>query len=64
MAAGLVLAWAGAGYLRDLLFGIGVHDALTFGAVIIVVAAVTLVAAWLPARTATKVPTSELLRAE
>jgi putative ABC transport system permease protein len=64
MAAGLVLAWAGAGYLRDLLFGIGVHDALTFGAVIIVVAAVTLVAAWLPARTATKVQTSELLRAE
>jgi hypothetical protein len=64
MAAGLVLAWAGAGYLRDLLFGIGVHDALTFGAVIIVVAAVTLIAAWLPARTATKVQTSELLRAE
>jgi ABC-type antimicrobial peptide transport system permease subunit len=62
--AGLVAAWVGTRYLGDLLYGVRAHDAATFGAVIALVGLVTLVAAWLPARAATKVETAELLRSE
>ena len=62
--AGLAVAWVGAGYLRDLLYGVGVHDPATFGAVATIVGLVTLAAAWLPARAATRVETTELLRSE
>ena len=62
--AGFAGAWLAAGYLDDLVYGIGAHDAATFGTVAAVVCVVTLLAAWLPARAATKVETTELLRAE
>jgi predicted permease len=61
---GLVLAFAGAQVLRSLLFGVGALDPLTFVAVPAVLLAVTLVAAYLPARRASRVDPVTALKAE
>jgi ABC-type antimicrobial peptide transport system permease subunit len=58
--AGLALARV----LDHLLYGIGAADPLTFGAVLGVLGAVTMVACWLPARRAAKVDPMVALRAE
>jgi len=50
--------------LSSLLFGVTPEDATTLAAVLAMLAAVALVASWLPARNAARVSPIEALRAE
>ena len=61
---GLVLAAAGTRLLRSFLFGVDSADPLTYGAVAIALAAITLASAWIPARRATRVRPADALRGE
>jgi predicted permease len=61
-AAGLLLAFASVRALCGLLFGVQPFDPLTFGAVPVVLLAVALLAAWLPARRATRIDPIRTLR--
>jgi putative ABC transport system permease protein len=63
-AAGLAAALALSGLMRSLLFGIGPRDPLTFVAAPAVFVVVALVAAYVPARRASRVSPMEALRAE
>jgi ABC-type lipoprotein release transport system permease subunit len=47
-----------------MLFGVGAHDAVTFLTVPLVLASVALLAAYLPARRASRMPPVDALRAE
>jgi putative ABC transport system permease protein len=64
LVVGLVGALAATRLLNSLLFGIGASDPLTFIAIVLLVSAVAFVAAWLPARRATRVDPIIALRAE
>jgi len=64
LAVGLVGALAATRLLNSLLFGIGASDPFTFMAIVLLVSAVAFVAAWLPARRATRVDPIVALRAE
>jgi len=64
MLAGLAGAFGLTGLLRSMLFGVGAHDAATFVAVPVVLAAVAMMAAYLPARRASRVDPMEALRVE
>ena len=64
LAVGLVGALAATRLLNSLLFGIGASDPITFIAIVLLVSAVAFVAAWLPARRATRVDPIIALRAE
>jgi putative ABC transport system permease protein len=61
---GLGAALALSGLLRGLLFGIKPHDAVTFAAVPAVLIAVAALAAYVPARRASRMAPTEALRAE
>jgi putative ABC transport system permease protein len=65
---GVAVGLVGAGFLSralaSLLHGVEAFDALTFTAVPALLTGVALLASWLPARRATRVPPSEALRAE
>ena len=67
-AAGLVFGMAGAAALMRLLssqlFGVSPFDPATYAAVVAGLAAIALVATWLPARQATRVDPVTALRAE
>ncbi len=64
VTAGLVLAASGSHLLASLLYGVSPFDPLTFTVIPLLLAAVALLAAWVPARRATRVDPCEALRAE
>ncbi|MFL5347655.1 MAG: FtsX-like permease family protein [Hyalangium sp.] len=61
---GLLLALGLGRLLSALLYGVRAHDPLTFAGVAVLLAAVALVASWLPARRATQVDPALTLHAE
>ncbi|MBI3885395.1 MAG: ABC transporter permease [Opitutae bacterium] len=61
---GLAATWALARFLETLLFETSAHDPLTYGVVGLLLLVVALPACWWPARRATKVDLTSLLRAE
>jgi predicted permease len=68
VAAGLAIgggmAWFAVRFAGSYIYGVQAHDALTFAAVVFVLAAASFVAAWLPARRAAEVDPIVALRAE
>ncbi len=64
IAVGAVAAFAVTRVMKDLLFGVSAADPLTFGAVAIVLAALTLLASYIPALRATRVDPIVALRCE
>jgi putative ABC transport system permease protein len=61
---GLAAALAASGLMRKLLFGVPPHDGVTFGAIALLLAAVGVVAAYVPALAATHVDPVSVLRGE
>jgi putative ABC transport system permease protein len=64
LIVGVAGAFAATRLLSSLLFGVGASDPVTFVAIVLLVSAVAFVAAWLPARRATRVDPIVALRAE
>ena len=64
LAIGLVGAFFATRLLGSLVYGVGVWDPATFGVIVVLISAVAFLAAWLPARRATKVNPIIALRAE
>ncbi len=64
IALGLPAAWAVAKFSSSFLYGVHPHDAVTFTAVPIFLAAIALLASWIPARRAAKVDIQTALRYE
>ena len=64
IATGMLLAWAGARYVRSLLFGITPLDGPTVAGAVAVMLAVTLAAAYVPARRAARLDPLRALREE
>jgi putative ABC transport system permease protein len=64
LAIGLAVAWAFSRLMADQLYEIKASDPLTYAGVPLLLAAVALVANWLPARRAARVDPLEALRAE
>src|SRR3977135_944658 len=64
LVVGLAGAFAATRLLSSLLFGVGASDPVTFIGICLLVSAVAFVAAWLPARRATRVDPIIALRAE
>jgi putative ABC transport system permease protein len=62
VTAGLILAMFGTRLLRTFLFGVGSADPLTYVAVALVLAAIALISAWIPARRAIRVRPADALR--
>lgn len=64
VAIGLLLAWLAAGTLASVLYEVDPGDPAAFAVVPVVLGAVAALAAWLPARRASRVDPVEALRAE
>jgi putative ABC transport system permease protein len=64
LVIGLAGAFAATRLLSSLLFGVGASDPVTFVSIVLLVSAVAFIAAWLPARRATRVDPIIALRAE
>lgn len=64
IVAGLGIALAGARIIASQLYGVGRFDPVTYGAVAALLAAIAVLAAWLPARRAASVDPVEAMRAE
>ena len=64
LVVGLAGAFAATRLLNSLLFGVGASDPVTFISIVLLVSAVAFIAAWLPARRATRVDPIIALRAE
>jgi ABC-type antimicrobial peptide transport system permease subunit len=64
LSAGAGLAWFAAKLASSYIYGVKAHDGLTFIAVVLVLAAASFFAAWLPARRAASVDPILALRSE
>ena len=64
LAIGIALSLAAARALRSLLFGVGATDPPTYTAVVVTLAAASLLACWLPAWRASRVDPMQALREE
>ncbi len=64
VAAGLLVAWLAASVLNGFVFGVGVRDPVTYAAVPLLFAVVGIAASYLPARRATRVSPTEVMREE
>src|SRR6266404_5217681 len=64
LVVGLAGAFAATRLLNSLLFGVGASDPVTFVGIVLLVSAVAFIAAWVPARRATRVDPIIALRAE
>jgi putative ABC transport system permease protein len=64
LAAGLITAWSLRQAVASMLFGVAPGDAATFGVVPLVLTAVALIAAYIPARRAARVDPAVALRSE
>ena len=64
VAAGGLASIAAARLLAPYLFGVGAYDAVAYGGVFALLAAVSLVASWLPARRAGRVSPASVLRGD
>jgi putative ABC transport system permease protein len=64
LTVGLILAAFGTRLLRSFLFGIGATDPLTYMAVAGALMAIATIAAWIPARRATRAQPADALRRE
>ena len=64
LAIGLAGAFAATRLLSSLLFGVGASDPGTFAGIVLLVSAVAFIAAWVPARRATRVDPIIALRTE
>ena len=58
------MAWFAVRFASSYIYGVEAHDGLTFAAVVVVLAAASLAAAWLPARRAASVDPIQALRSE
>jgi len=64
LAIGGLLAWFAVKFTSGYIYGVQAHDGLTFTAVVLVLAAASFIAAWLPARRAAAVDPVLALRSE
>jgi putative ABC transport system permease protein len=64
LAGGVLAAWLLRRSVESMLFGVKPDDALTFGGVALLLGAVSLLAAYLPARRAARIDPASALRAE
>jgi predicted permease len=64
LAIGLVTAWLATRAMKNLLYGVGATDPLTFAAVSALLAIIALIACWAPARRASRVDPITVLREE
>jgi ABC-type antimicrobial peptide transport system permease subunit len=64
LVAGTGLALFGSRVIRELLFGVAPHDPVTFAGVAALMAAVGLVACWVPAARAARIDPAVAMRAD
>jgi hypothetical protein len=64
LALGIADAFASAGVIRRLLFGIASHDPVTFIGVAVTMAAIGIVACWIPALRAARIDPAIAMRSE
>jgi ABC-type antimicrobial peptide transport system permease subunit len=64
LTVGGALAWFAVRFAGSYIYGVQAHDGLTFAAVVLVLAAASFIAAWLPARRAASVDPILALRSE
>jgi ABC-type antimicrobial peptide transport system permease subunit len=62
VAAGLALSWWTSRFVATLLFGLGPRDPATFAAAATLLAAIGLLAGWIPARRAARIDPVRVLR--
>jgi predicted permease len=64
LTIGMALSWFAVRFTSSYIYGVKAHDALTFTVVVVVLAAASFLAAWLPARRASAVDPILALRSE
>jgi hypothetical protein len=62
IVAGLALALLATRAMRGLLYGVGLDNAPTLGAIVLAMTLVMAIASWIPARRASHIPSAEVLR--